>query len=173
MEAISNALASDEKRQAKTPPSLRPLPTRQRELSGAYDDHRRRLFYILGNVGAVGVISLVILFWFDPTRHSFYPVCALHRTTGLLCPGCGSLRAMHQLLHGNLAAALHFNVLLISSLPVWVWLSARFCVLKLKNQPATINIRPLWLWAGLILVVAFGILRNLPFGQLAWLAPAS
>src|SRR5260370_36721099 len=69
---------------------------------------------------AIAALAGLILFLFDPNRYPFYPVCAFHKVTGLLCPGCGSLRAMHQLLHRHLAIAFHFNPLLITTLPVLV-----------------------------------------------------
>lgn len=115
------------------------------------------------------VVGAIVLFCFDPSQHPFYPVCVFHKTTGLLCPGCGSLRALHQLLHGHWAAALRFNALLISSLPVAAWLFGRFAARKLKDPAATLVIRPLWFWCAVM--IAFGILRNMPFAQLAWLAP--
>src|ERR1700730_11233149 len=61
--------------------------------------------------------SGVVLFCFNPSEYRFYPVCLFHSYTGLLCPGCGSLRALHQLVHGHVIAALRFNILLISALP--------------------------------------------------------
>src|SRR3954447_20165 len=62
-------------------------------------------------------IGLAVLYWFNPAQFGFYPRCALYETTGLLCPGCGSLRAIHQLLHGHLAAAFQLNALLVLGLP--------------------------------------------------------
>jgi hypothetical protein len=113
----------------------------------------------------------VALFWFDPAHYSFYPFCIFHRTTGLLCPGCGALRATHQLLHGQVAAALHFNALFVLMLPVAGWFAARFVLGRLRNQPQAPAIRPAWLWCGLAATILFGVLRNLPFAQVAWLAP--
>jgi hypothetical protein len=115
--------------------------------------------------------SAAILFLFNPTESGFYPVCLFHQSTGLLCPGCGSLRALHQLLHGNVIAALHFNALLVLSLPLAAWFCCRSIIANLKQRPAAICIRPAWLWSGLVVSVVFGILRNLPFAQSAWLAP--
>src|SRR5207302_5482362 len=69
-------------------------------------------FWLLAGFGVVGG---VILYVFDPVRFGFYPACTLYRTTGLFCPGCGSLRAMHQLLHGHLIEALRFNALCVCS----------------------------------------------------------
>jgi hypothetical protein len=113
----------------------------------------------------------MVLFLFNPAQHSFYPFCIFHRSTGLLCPGCGSLRALHQILHGNFATALRFNALLVVSLPVAGLFLAGFVVRKLKNQPASLTISTVWLWWALGVMLAFGILRNLPFAQALWLAP--
>ncbi len=65
---------------------------------------------------ALAAMAAAVLFQFDPSRSAFYPGCMFHRMTGLLCPGCGSLRACHQLLHGHWAAAFHDNPLLILTL---------------------------------------------------------
>lgn len=109
------------------------------------------------------------MFWFDPAQHRFYPFCFFHRLTGLQCPGCGGLRAVHQLLHGHLLAALHLNVLFVVSLPVFAWWWARIAFRKLKGQPSRSTIAPVWIWGLLTLALAFGVLRNLP--AFAWLAP--
>src|SRR5258706_6833703 len=103
--------------------------------------------------------SAVVLFLFNPARHSFYPFCLFHQTTGLLCPGCGSLRALHQLLHGHIAAALHFNALLVLSIPVIGWVAVRYTVRRLKGEPQSFDFHPAWLWGLLLLGLLFGVLR--------------
>lgn len=51
----------------------------------------------------------ILLFFFDPETAGFYPPCLFKTVLGAQCPGCGSLRAAHQLLHGNFAAAWALN----------------------------------------------------------------
>jgi hypothetical protein len=105
--------------------------------------------------------AALILYLFDPTRVRIYPVCVFHRLTGLDCPGCGSLRALHQLLHGNLREAFHFNALLIVSLPVFAWLGCRIARSEMMQQrPAPI--RPVWVWLFIAAWILFGTLRNVP-----------
>jgi hypothetical protein len=58
-----------------------------------------------------------LYFWFDPARVSFFPPCPFRFLTGLECPGCGSQRCLHQLMHGNIRQAYHHNPLLVVSLP--------------------------------------------------------
>ena len=110
-----------------------------------------------------------VLFWFDPAQHRFYPFCFFHRLTGLQCPGCGGLRAMHQLLHGHVLAALQMNALFMISLPLlaWRWLHSKAA--RIKQQPAVRMISPAWLWLFLVVALVFTVLRNLP--AFAWLAP--
>jgi hypothetical protein len=45
-----------------------------------------------------------------------FPKCPFRSLTGLLCPGCGSQRGIHQLLHGHFAEAFKLNALLIPSI---------------------------------------------------------
>ena len=57
---------------------------------------------------AVAVVAAVV--WaFDPTTAGFFPRCPMFALTGLQCPGCGTTRALHALLHGDVAAAFAFN----------------------------------------------------------------
>lgn len=121
--------------------------------------------------GFLGLAAAGVLFWFDPTQYHFYPVCVFHGVTGLQCPGCGSLRALHALLHGNVASAFHFNALLIISFPFAAWYAVWYGWRRLKHQPARLRLRPLWIWAFLIVTLAFGILRNLPGEPFALLRP--
>jgi hypothetical protein len=103
-----------------------------------------------------------VVFAFDPVRYSIFPPCPLHHYTGLWCPGCGTTRAMHQLLHGNVAAAFRFNPLAISLLPVMGYLVVR------GEENA---IKPVWIWTLLGVVVVFGVLRNIPIYPFTLLAP--
>ena len=57
---------------------------------------------------AAGVAMLAV---FDPATSGVFPPCPVRYLTGWYCPGCGSLRAVHQLLHGNLRAAWAMNPL--------------------------------------------------------------
>ena len=115
--------------------------------------------------------ACLVLFLFDPGQYRFYPRCILYQTTGLLCPGCGSLRALHKLLHGQVLAATHFNALLVLSTPVAAWLAVRSILRSMNGQLHSPGFHQAWLCSALAVVILFGILRNLPFAHAAWLAP--
>ncbi|MEO7678837.1 MAG: DUF2752 domain-containing protein [Verrucomicrobiota bacterium] len=103
------------------------------------------------------LIVAAVLYFFSPAQYAFYPRCIFHSLTGLACPGCGALRAVHQLLHGNISAAFDFNPLF-----VLVLFLSPFFFLHAKRNPlrdtARMGNRRFWLmFAG---VVFFTVLRN-------------
>jgi len=118
----------------------------------------------------LAVVSALVLFFFDPRVYHFYPFCFFHQTTGLLCPGCGALRAGHQLLHGHVVTAFHFNPMLVLSLPFLVCAAAYYGLQRFRNRPVSFALRPKWLWLALIAMLLFSVLRNLP-GAPAFLLP--
>ncbi len=113
---------------------------------------------------AAGVgLLLVPLFLFDPSRHGFFPRCLFHEVTGLNCPGCGGLRAAHQILHGHLKEAFALNPLLILLAPVLGWFGAAQVWRATTGRELAHPFKhPAWIWALVIIVVVFGIARNLP-----------
>lgn len=65
----------------------------------------------------VFVSSLALLYGFNPNTTVWMPRCPFHEITGLECPGCGTLRAIHEVLHGNLSALWLYNPYLIIIVP--------------------------------------------------------
>jgi hypothetical protein len=66
----------------------------------------------------LAAVGMVVLFLFDPATAGFYPTCLFRTFLGFQCPGCGSLRAVHQLLHGDLAAAWALNRPIFIAIPL-------------------------------------------------------
>ena len=118
-------------------------------------------------IGAALAAGCALLFFFNPAEHMFFPVCMFHQVTGLNCPGCGGLRATHQLLHGHLATAFRLNPLFVVAIPAIIIFFIRV-VLK-KSPEKKISFQPAWLWIALAVIIAFGITRNLPFAPFAWM----
>ena len=78
----------------------------------------RRSVIAIVAVAAVVVAGVVIYSTFDPSASRWFPRCPFLMLTGLKCPGCGTQRAIHALLHGDVLSALHFNALLPVSIPL-------------------------------------------------------
>ena len=118
--------------------------------------------------------ALTIVYLVDPRQPGLYPVCPFLGLTGCYCPGCGTLRALNQLMHGNFLAALGYNPYTILALPVIAY-SFATGGLRAYGLPAPPRIfipSPL-IWALLVAVLAFWLVRNLPFASFSFLAPQS
>lgn len=120
------------------------------------------------SLGAIGAAGLVLLYRVSPYDGGFIP-CPLYALTGLYCPGCGSARSTHELLHGNIDTAFAMNplwpVALVALVALWVvWVVRRWRGESLRWGP------PSWLplsVGGVVLL--FAVLRNIP--GLDWLGP--
>jgi hypothetical protein len=117
---------------------------------------------------AAGAVAVAVVATIDPEQPGHYPTCPFLSVTGWWCPGCGSLRAVHALAHGDVATAVDRNVLLVLTLPVllvaWTaWLRRTITGRAQRALPLAA------LWTGLAIVGAFWVLRNVPAGS--WLAP--
>jgi len=62
-----------------------------------------------------GIVAF-IYFTINPNEVDFMLKCPLYKTTGVYCPGCGSQRAVHHLLHFEFIRAANNNILLLVGL---------------------------------------------------------
>jgi len=92
--------------------------------------------------------ALAVLYFFPAELYPIYPRCLFHSLTGLDCPGCGSIRSVQSLLHGQFAAAFRFNPLLYVIVP-GLFLCRRHL------QKATV------IWSFATVAIVFTIARNL------------
>ncbi|MGH3968720.1 MAG: DUF2752 domain-containing protein [Mycobacterium sp.] len=108
----------------------------------------------------------VVVWWGDPTTPGGpLPVCPTKLLLHLDCPGCGSLRMLYSLMHGDLLAAARFNALALAALALLVWAYAAWVFGRVAG-------RRIWSWqhhrwaapVALLLVSAWFVVRNLPFG---------
>jgi len=117
---------------------------------------------------AAGYLAVV-----DPNQPGHYPTCPILWLTGRWCPGCGGLRALHDLLHGQVSAAVSANLVVVLMVPVVVtlwtrWVLTRSALLRAETRRGR-SVPPWLLWSLLVVILAFWGLRNLP--ATAWLAP--
>jgi hypothetical protein len=109
-----------------------------------------------------------VFFLFDPTRVPIFVPCLFHQMTGLDCPGCGAQRALHQLLHGNVVAAIRLNAMFVFSLPLFAWLGVRAAMRSFRGERSSFYFKGVWTY--LAAWILFGVLRNLPFPVCHWFA---
>lgn len=117
---------------------------------------------ILWTAAIVFVAAAVFIFaTTDPEKRVLFPKCPFHALTGLQCPGCGSQRAIHALLHGQIAKAIGYNGLLVASIPVIGVIAAAEA--GRKNHPkfhAAVN-SPKTIAVILAVIAAWWIIRNI------------
>jgi hypothetical protein len=108
-----------------------------------------------------GAAALIALFLKPPQAYGI-PPCPFYLLTGAFCPGCGALRAIHSLLHGQLVRAIGFNPLLVLLLPFLALAGAGEVLTAWTAKSWRIAVPPRWGWALFALILAFWVLRNLP-----------
>lgn len=107
----------------------------------------------------------------DPHEAGSWGFCPWLALTGTYCPGCGGLRAVNDLTHGDVLAAASSNLLFVGSLPflaVW-WLRSLVDGWRGSRRPVSDRAAYVALAVVLSLTVLFWVVRNLPFA--AWLTP--
>ena len=106
--------------------------------------------------------AFALLLLLPPTRYSFYPQCPIYSSLHLLCPGCGTTRALAALLRGHLREALRLNALTTMMLPIAVAYAAKIYSHLLQRKPVRPpQPRPAAIYAMLCITVIFTIARNM------------
>ena len=117
------------------------------------DLSRARRSSISISAAIAAVVAAIVLYRFDPAQVSFYPRCVFHALTGWQCPGCGTTRALHHLLHGDVAGAFRLNPMLFAVAP--------FTAVSLRSRRFVLH--PAAGWSALAVTIVYWIARNLPF----------
>lgn len=104
----------------------------------------------------VGILLLIVAVYvysaFDPSVNAWFPKCPFFVLTGLKCPGCGSQRAVHSLLHGDVGGAFAYNAMLVLSLPLVAFLIYVECMRTRKPQLYSRVHNP---WVPIIVAILF------------------
>lgn len=133
--------------------------------------HKRSVWLLAAIFGAA---FAVMLRFYDPATSGVFPPCPVHYLTGWYCPGCGSLRALHQLLQGNVRAAWSMNPLTLIFLPFLSYGLASRALAEIRGQGLPRVFLPaLWIRALCAAIILFGIVRNLPLHPFDLLAPGA
>jgi hypothetical protein len=121
-------------------------------------------------VAAAGLSSAAILYLRDPHDEGAYGLCPFLALTGHPCPGCGGLRAVNDLTHGDIVGAVSSNVLAVALVGVvgmlWlIWTIGRWQgsdrpMMRVSDRTGIV---------ALAVVLIFGVVRITPWGS--WLAP--
>jgi len=136
--------------------------------------HSKKILKIALLVFAFGVVFFIYSSY-DPSQSNFFIPCPIKYTTGYECPGCGSQRAIHELLNFNFYSAFRLNPFMILSLPliiyglgitIWNWIFKTHYRIRLFYSNLFI-----YLYFGA--AILYWILRNIPYYPFNLLAPTA
>ncbi len=118
---------------------------------------------LIAAIVIVAAIAFIYIYTtFDPSADgSLFPRCTFKTLTGLDCPGCGSQRAIHALLHGNIIEALRLNALFVIELPLLALLALTSLFTDRFHRLRRILVSRTFILTLLATIIIFTIVRNL------------
>lgn len=133
-------------------------------MSGSPVPARRFGLALLGGAAAGAALLLV-----RPPVAGAYPLCPWRAMTGLDCPLCGATRCFAALVHGDVAAAVDYNLLAALVIPSLLLVALLAAVLGPRAQPLVDALfAPRMVRIGFVVVGCWFVLRMLPV--VPWLA---
>lgn len=143
------------------------VATEPEVVEAARQDGRPRSRRLLGPLATLAgtVVALGYLAAVDPNEPGHYPLCPTRALLGVDCPGCGLMRGTHDLVTGNVPAALDHNVLLVVIVPLAAFLWVRWLRHAWRGSTPAVTRdqfrrRNVLMIIGLVVLLAFGVVRN-------------
>jgi len=119
-----------------------------------------------------------LLFWlYNPANAGlggFSLFCPFYKLTGLYCPGCGMMRAAHELLHLHILQAVRDNALVVLILgPLGAYFAFREYIHYVLDRELLPALRfKGWMFTALwVMALAFTVIRNIPGVPFCYLTP--
>ena len=106
----------------------------------------------------IGVVA--VYFVFDPSSTGWFPKCFLYQLTGYKCPGCGSQRMLHAVLHGDMAEAFRYNAFLVLVLCYFAAIAVGQMIYKRYRRLSDVLLSPPAAYTFLVCTFLWWILRN-------------
>ena len=140
-------------------------------MSSRLRESRKARIGLAACVVAAACATALYLYLFTPRGVPL--VCIFNLITGLYCPGCGAGRACYSILHGQFVDAFCYNPLMTLILPfIGLYIAARavdWVITGGNHIDKRINVK--FLTGVLVVVVIYGVLRNIPVFPFTLLAP--
>ena len=133
------------------------------------------LFHMTYKKWIIVIVSFVaILYFFNPSSSLILPPCMFYKLTGFYCPGCGTLRAIYNIIHLNFSNAFFYNPLSVSVMIAFIIYFLFHHISKATGINLIYEIKTLSPFEGYILlavIVLYWIARNIHCYPLIYLAP--
>jgi hypothetical protein len=99
------------------------------------------------------------------------PRCPFYFLTGMYCPGCGSTRAIHYCLNGNISESVRHHPLLLPFFVVIIFLYIKRGYELFSGKIISFRFELLMSKIILFIFIIFFVVRNIPIDYWAWLRP--
>lgn len=118
----------------------------------------------LSVIVSIMFVAVLILFYrFDPEAELLFPKCPFLLFTGYECPGCGSQRAIHSLLHFKIGAAWRYNAFMVLVVP-YLFLGIYLEYFDRRKRHSRLKSLFFGRWSAMtifIVIIVYWVLRNL------------
>lgn len=115
--------------------------------------------FLLVNIGLAAGIFL--LAFFPINKYHFYPVCPWYGLTHTYCPGCGTLRGIDHILHGDLLGLFKANKIGVIFIPILLWEYIQMGVQGIGGyRLPELTLSKIELYILVILIITYWIARN-------------
>lgn len=132
----------------------------------------KNIYILYIGLGALLLLAVPLYFIYDPNIPGKFPSCPFLSITGLYCTGCGSQRALHDLLHLDIAGVVKHNLLFLPAIIFSGYHIATKVLGKLNDKsyfsPVYHTKTPRLI---MVLVLLFTALRNIDVFPFTALAP--
>ena len=111
-------------------------------------------------VVTLSAFFVVLLYKTHDPAEEVFPKCPFFVFTGLKCPGCGSQRAVHQLLCLHVGEAFRQNACLVSFLPIILFLFLADCFREKCPKLYMASRSPILSYGIVAVILLWWIVRN-------------
>ncbi|PWV67932.1 uncharacterized protein DUF2752 [Nocardia neocaledoniensis] len=118
----------------------------------------------------LGIGTLALLHFRDPHVEGSYGLCPVYALFGVYCPGCGGMRAMHNLTDGRVLDSLHSNILALPLVIAFAVFVVDWALRARRGERWRLpGLSAVTVWSFVGVLTAYTVLRNTPWGT--WLTP--
>lgn len=118
-----------------------------------------KVFYYIIVIGIIGMA-----YYLFGKLTGLYIPCLFRMVTGLYCPGCGITRLATALIEGHYLTAFQSNAALFLLLPFLAFIVIKHTIRFIKGYKTNeTRIEKIIIGIMLVVLIAFGIMRNIPY----------
>jgi hypothetical protein len=122
---------------------------------------RKRAVRTFVLVSLAAVAGVLLLKFFPYTRYHFYPVCPWYALTHTYCPGCGTLRGIDHMLHGDIFGLFKSNKIGMLFMPILLWEYIQIGVQGIAGyRLPELTLSKIELYILVVLIIAYWVTRN-------------